>query len=458
MFKKKNNKVQPVPPPEHPKEIVIKRRPWKKSIKWIFFGIIVLILGIGVWVGVTANSAIKKITADSNNNSNIFSFLGDFNAGDIKGQKEGRTNILLLGMGGKNHPGGTLSDTMIVVSINYSDKKIAFTSIPRDLWAPIPGFGHAKINEAYADGEKNKGTTGGGGALASRTVENVLGVPIHYYLSLDFEGFKKIVDTTGGIDVYVEKAINDPYYPASDMIRYDPFSISAGEHHLDGTTALKYARSRETTSDFDRSRRQMQVMMATREKILTVGILANPKKVTDLINVLGDHIRTNMQVSEIRALLDVSKTLDTTNVISKVFDTAAGGPLVAAQDSRGYYIYPRKGIDNFSDLQKIEKNIFEPNAEDLSEAKLEVLNATSKSGTATTVSQYLESYGLNIVKIGNASTKEEKTLIIDYSGGKYPKTIEKLETLLKVKSIKSDVTRTGVDISVTIGQDYLVNQ
>src|SRR3990167_298678 len=326
MFRKKNNnKVQPVPPvspsrggaPPPIKEVTIKRNPWKKGIKWAIFGIIVAILGVGIWIGITANRAIKKITADSGGSS-LFSFLGDFNSSDIKGQSDGRTNILLLGMGGKNHPGGLLSDTMIVVSINYADKKVGMISIPRDLWVPIPGFSHAKINQAYSDGENNKKTTGGGGVLASRTVENVLGIPIHYYVSLDFEAFKKMVDTVGGIDVYVEKAINDPYYPAADMIRYDPFSISAGEHHLDGATALKYARSRETTSDFDRSRRQMQVMMAVREKVTTLGILANPQKITELINILGDHIRTNMQVSEIKALWEVGKTLDTVNIINKV--------------------------------------------------------------------------------------------------------------------------------------------
>lgn len=456
--KKNSNKVQPVPPPPPIKEVIIKRSPWKKGVKWAIFGIIVVILGIGVWIGVVANRAIKKITAESSGNSSIFSFLGDFNSGNIKGQKDGRTNILLLGMGGKNHPGGLLSDTMIVISINYTDKKIGMISIPRDLWVPIPGFGHAKINEAHSDGENNKTTTGGGGALASRTVENVLGIPIHYYVALDFEGFKKIVDTVGGVDVYVEKAINDPYYPAADMIHYDPFSISAGEHHLDGALALKYARSRETTSDFDRSRRQMQVMMAVREKVMTLGILANPQKITDLINILGDHIRTNMQISEIRALWDVGKTLDTANIINKVFDTSSGGPLLASTDSRGYYIYPRKGIDNFSELQKIAKNIFTPTAEDMSEARIEVLNATGKSGVASTASQYLESYGFSVTKIGSASSKETTTIIYDYSGGKFPQTIEKLKSLLKAEGQTESQTRSGIDIGVIIGQDYLSNQ
>jgi len=451
--KKKNNKVQPVPP-QQLKEVVIKRNPFKKGAKWVIFGIIVVILVIGVWIGVVANRAIKKITADSGANSSIFSFLGDFNTGNIKGQKEGRTNILILGMGGKNHPGGQLTDTMIAVSIDYPDNKIGMISIPRDLWAPIPGFSHAKINEAYHDGEENKKTTGGGGALSSRTVENVLGIPIHYYISLDFEGFKKIVDTVGGVDIYVENDINDPYYPAANMVNYAPFKISAGLHHMDGDLALKYARSRKTTSDFDRSRRQMQVMAAIREKVLSLDILANPKKITDLINISGDHIRTNMQVSEIKALIEVSKNLDVANMINKVLDTSSDGLLVDSTDYRGYYAYPRKGIDNFSEIQAMAKNLFVPQAEDIASIRIEVTNANGKAGLASAVSNYLQSYGYNVTKISSANSKTAKTVIYDYSGGKYSQTVQKLASLMNAEVQTGTGNRSGIDIQVVVGQDY----
>lgn len=451
MFRKK---VQPVPPPQ-PREVQILRKP-HKILKWFILGLVLIVIGVGLWIGLAVNRAIKNITADSGQKSSLFSFLGDFNSQNIKGRSEGRTNILILGMGGKNHPGGTLSDTMIVVSINYQDNKIGMISIPRDLWVPIPGFGHAKINEAYADGEKNKSTAGSGGQLSSKTVENVLGIPIHYYLQIDFEGFKKIIDTVGGIDVYVEKDIYDPYYPADNMIDYSPFKISAGNHHMDGTLALKYARSRETTSDFDRSRRQQQVMAATKEKILTLGILANPKKVTEIINILGDHLKTNMSVDEIYALWNIGKSIDMTNVTSKVLDTSQNGPLVGAQDSRGYYIYPRKGVDNFSELQLLAKNLFGTNTnnEDKSTAKIEVLNGTSQNGVAATVSEYLESYGYNVVKIGTAQNKSNKTMVYDFSGGKYNNFAQTIATQLKA-SIDTREASSNIDIQVVVGEDYL---
>jgi len=449
-----NNKVKPIPRPKMPNEVTISRNPWKKRAKWLIFIIIFTIAAIGVWIGVVANRAINKITDDGQSKSSLLSLLSDFNTGNIKGKSEGRTNILILGMGGKNHPGGMLSDTMILASINYQDQKIGMISVPRDLWVPIAGYGHAKINEAYADGEKNKSTTTSGGALSSRTIENVLGVPVHYYLSLDFEGFKKMVDTVGGVDIYVENAINDPSYPADNMVDYSPFKLSAGLQHMDGSLALKYVRSRKTTSDFDRSRRQMQVMAAVRDKILSTGILANPKKITDLLNILGDHIRTNMQVSDIKSLWEVGKTLDTTNIISKVLDTSNDGLLVASQDSRGYYVYPRKGIDNFSEIQKMVKNIFTPEAEDGTSAKIEVLNGSGKAGIASSVSTYLESYGYNVTKIGNGG-ETSTTTIFDCSSGKYAQTTEKIAGMLKAKK---ETKSCQTDIQIIVGQDYLTNR
>ncbi len=451
------NKVHPVPPPRPIKEIRITKSPAKKVLKVVLLVLIVTIISVGVWIGFVANNALSKIT-DGGAGSNILSLLSDFSTGNLKGKIQGRTNILVLGMGGKNHPGGTLSDTMISMSINYSDNKVGMISVPRDLWVPISGYGHAKINEAYYQGESNKKTTGGGGTLASKTVENVLGVPMHYYVSMDFEGFKKIIATVGGIDVYVEKDIYDPYYPADNMIDYAPFKISAGMHHMNGELALKYARSRKTTSDFDRSRRQMQVVAATKEKILSLGILANPKKIADLINVLGDHIRTNMQVSEIKTLLDVSKNLDTNNIINKVLDTSTGGLLVASQDSRGYYTYPKKGMDNFSEIQNMAKNIFVETNDDEEAVKIEISNAAEKNGLATSVSHFLESYGYPITKVDTATSTREKTTVYDYSGGKYKNTAQKIADLLKTQVENSPTVREDVHIQVLIGKDYISNQ
>src|SRR3990167_4707174 len=173
----RRNKVQPVPP-GLPREVKISRNPWKKTLKWVVLGFLVIGLGVGTWVGLSANRAIKKITADGQQKSSLFSLFGKQ---AIKGQSEGRTNILLLGMGGKNHPGGYLSDTIIVSSLNYQDKKLVLLSLPRDLWVPIAGGGHAKLNEAYAQGENNKKVTSSGGKISFKNIEKVLGVSLPFF-------------------------------------------------------------------------------------------------------------------------------------------------------------------------------------------------------------------------------------------------------------------------------------
>lgn len=434
-------------------------RPKRKALKIILLSLLAVILGIGIWVGGTAYKALTQVTSLSGANGNVFSFFSN-NQANLKGVSEGRTNILILGMGGSNHPGGTLSDTILVMSIEWKTKKVAMISVPRDLWVNIPGHGASKINEAHSYGEQNAKTTGGGGKVASDVVSQVLGLPIHYFVSVDFDGFKKIIDTVGGIDVVVEKDLYDPYYPADNMIDYSPFRITAGNHHLDGAMALKYARSRETTSDFDRSKRQQIVIAALKQKLLTVDILANPKKLTDLMTILGKHIRTNMSVGDIKTFWDSIKDLDMANIINKVLDTSTGSPLISSTSNAGaYIIVPKKGIGVFTDLQMIAKNIFEPTAtstattSDITSLKIEVLNGSGKSGEGTIAADQLKKAGYTITSVAN-TTKTAKSIVYNCGGLTTQNTAAKIAEELGATTATKTACGT-VDIEVIIGQDAL---
>jgi len=430
-------------------------KPKNRVLKFTILVIILIILGLGSWIGWTAYRSINKITADSSG-GNILNLFDDLTKHAIKGQTEGRTNILLLGNGGKNHPGGGLTDTMIVLSINWQNKKVAMISVPRDLWVKISGNSYAKINYAYFYGNQNPKLSGGGGKVASDTISEVVGLPIHYYVSLDFDGFKKIVDTVGGIDIDVDKELYDPYYPAANMVDYDPFRISVGMHHMDGNLALKYARSRETTSDFDRSRRQQQVLAAIKEKTLSLETLSNPKKVTDLIIILGDHLKTNLSVGEIRSLWDQIKGIDTANMTNKVLDTTSGSPLTSLQDERGYIIVPKKGIGNFTDIQKIAQNIFSNNVaiDQVEDLRIEILNGTSKPGLAMQISQLLQGYGYKIARVGNATSQISETTIYNCSGKNAESKVKDLSAVLKA-NIKTKTACANIDIQIVLGQNSL---
>lgn len=428
------------------------KRPKRKALKVILLSLLVVILGVGIWVGAAAYNALSKVTSLSGNG--VFSFFSD-NHTPLKGESDGRTNILILGMGGSNHPGGLLSDTILVMSIEWKTKKVAMISVPRDLWVPIEGRGSGKINEAHAYGESNAKTTGGGGKVAGDTVSKVLGIPMHYFITVDFEGFKKIVDSVGGIDVTVEKNLYDPYYPADNMIDYSPFKITAGEHHLDGASALKYARSRETTSDFDRSRRQQIVIAALKQKMLTANVLANPKKLTDLLGILGNHVRTDMSAGDIKVFWDAVKDLDMTNIINKVLDTAAGGPLVSSTSSGGaYIIIPKKGATNFTDLQAIAKNIFDTvTTADKADSKIEVLNGSGQAGQGTLVADALKKLGYTITNVDN-TTKTAKSIVYNCGGTTSQSTATKIAS--DIHTLSENKTSCGsVDIQVVIGQDAL---
>jgi anionic cell wall polymer biosynthesis LytR-Cps2A-Psr (LCP) family protein len=270
---------------------------------------------------------------------------------------------------------------------------------------------------------------------------------------VDFTGFQKLVDLLGGVDVYVEKAIYDPQYPDENMKGYSTFSIKAGQQHLDGKTALKYARSRETTSDFDRSRRQQQVLIAIRDKAASSGILSNPKKLLDTISLISQYIRTDLSADELKTLADLSKDIDKSKIKNQILSTDVGGPLISDSSSGTYYIKTKVG--NYSELQKIAKNIFEESGTTSKEqAKIEILNGSKTSGLGGKLSEALKSKGYNIVNVQTAKTLTKTTVIYDYSGGTMKETLKYLKEALDADVITKTSTNKSIDISIIIGDDY----
>lgn len=428
----------------------------KKFWKFAIIGFVAIIIGLGVWLGSSAWKALAQIiTKNSSKSAPFLNFLGDVKPSQLQGEGDGRINILLLGYGGRDHPGGLLTDTIMVASIDPVNKKMALLSIPRDLYVKIPGDGYSKINYAHAYGEEYQKDNGGGPAVSKEVVSEILDLPIHYYISADFSGFEKFIDELGGVDVNVETDLYDPYYPAANMIDYDPFEISAGLQHLDGENALKYARSRETTSDFDRARRQQQVMVAAKDKALSLGVLANPAKITELIQIIGDHVNTDMQTWEMERLATLLKDVDTTNIVTKVLDNSASGLLDSDVIDGGYYLVPSAGIGDYSQIQKLAHSIFTDPYIQKEGAKIEILNGTGVAGKAQEVSDTLTSYGYNVIGVDSNSETIDKTTIYDCSNGQKPYTIKYLTDRFTAQTNSSCVNANyGADIILVVGKDY----
>ena len=233
-----------------------------------------------------------------------------------------RINILLLGIDqrvGEEEPCNR-TDTMMVFTLDPVTMQAGMLSIPRDIWVPIPGYNNNRINTANCIGD-TQDYPGGGMALAEKTVENFLGVDINYAARVNFTAFENFVDRIGGIDIDVPQSIYDATYPTNDY-GTEVFSIDNGMQHMDGATALKYARTRHSgNGDFDRARRQQQVIIAVKEKLqdpLTMASLVS--QAPALLNDLSTSVKTDMTLDQIQQIAVLATKIERSKIKSEVLD------------------------------------------------------------------------------------------------------------------------------------------
>ena len=365
-------------------------------------------------------------------------------------KKQERINILLLGVDRRpsedNSP--TRTDTMLIVTIDPYSKTAAMLSIPRDLWVSIPfsdsDIRYNRINTAYFYGDLYQ-YPGGGPALAEATVEyNFPGVNIHYYAVLDFEGFEEIVDTLGGITVYLDTPLIDHEYPTLD---YEVMSIyiPAGEQHLDGEEALWYARSRYQGGDIPRMKRQQQILLAMRERILQLNILP---KLPQLAAQFADTVKTDLSLTELKKLTDLARNIKAENIIAHSLDMnyvtrtfiGEADVLVLNKDRTSQLIQ-----EMFCDVRLQEEG-----------AKVEVLNGTTATSLAAETASFLQSQGIAEVTYGNATdgVTHQETIIYNSTGKDYTAGfIASLLNLPTSRIQRKEIPTGSVDILVILGQD-----
>ncbi|MDZ4296186.1 MAG: LCP family protein [Patescibacteria group bacterium] len=268
-----------------------------------------------------------------------------------------RLNVLLLGIRGVDDPnGGLLADAIVLLSVRKSDGSLALVSIPRDLYANLPNGTPSRINAAYALGEAWH--WGGGGLVWSRrAVEHVTGVKIDHTISVDLAAFKDIVDALGGVTITLDKPFAETAQWVGEFGTTTGFALPAGRHTLDGATAMYYVRSRFSSSDFDRAHRIQQVLVAVEAKATSLGFLANPFRLTQFVNALGAHVRTDASAEELQGLLLLAPRVSFTGARRIVFDTAPGGLLEAGTVNGAYVLTPQGG--NFGKIREKVRTVFE---------------------------------------------------------------------------------------------------
>ena len=265
-----------------------------------------------------------------------------------------RLNILALGLRGEEDPnGGLLTDSIMVITLKKSTGQVALISIPRDLYITMPGQKYKeKINFAYALGFEQKGAAGGM-FLSKIAVSRVTGLFIDHVVTINHAAFKEVVDALGGVDVTLDKPFQEKTQFAKDIL----IDLPVGQNHLDGNTALYFVRSRFSTSDFDRAQRQQAVLLAVKEKALSLGVLSNPVTIFQTMGSLGKNVRTDLSFSEIKNLIGLASDINIKEVRHRVFDTTPEGLLYSTKSDIGAYILLPVEED-FSKIQEACKIIF----------------------------------------------------------------------------------------------------
>ncbi len=326
---------------------------WKKGIIVTIISILVIGLGVFLYVANRVNNTLGDITGER---QSIFRTARSLlpGTGNELANTDGQTNIVVAAMRGKDDPnGGLLADSVIILSLDKDTSQAAMISIPRDLRVQIPGESpYMKLNATHAVGYER----GEGIETVMAVLEDISGVDMHYGVTVDFEAFTGIIDALGGVTVNVGQDFWDPNYEGG-------INVTAGPTYMDSETAKRYVWARMTSNDFDRSRRQREVINAMKDKAMQQGALSNPVFLLNVLDSLGDHVTTTMSVDEMKAALTTLSEMNLNAIIEKGYDTDPAGPFTSTTDpTLGYIIIPRGGT--WAPFQADIQAIFDTAAEE----------------------------------------------------------------------------------------------
>ncbi len=409
----------------------VKNKYWRQMVRWFGLRGSVLLIAFVCFTGViVAGANMLHASLLSNSTRSIFSL------GPLDKDEFGHTNILFLGVAGEAEEGGNLSDSIMVVSINPNNPSASFLSLPRDLFIGSD-IGDRKINEIYAAARFKHGNEEGL-RIAERALSKFTGVDIQYGATINFAVFEDIIDAIGGIDIFVPQDIKDPFYPDGNY-GYETFVVRKGMHHFDGKTALKYARSRKTSSDYDRARRQQDLILAIKKRAMDQRLLTDFDKLKKFYKIFREYVNTDLSISETIALAKIMVSIDYNNSVMAVLNddqTKKDGFLYTpAREFYGgqFVLLPENLRDTqlFMNLVLIQPEIL------LENAQISILNGTSIQGKAGEASGRLRRFGFHVIETGNyeSNTPIFRTFIRNYSGEKTDGTAKILSEILDAEII-----------------------
>jgi len=444
----------------------------KRPFLTILFIFLVLIIGSGLYFGYKGYMTGKGIGL----NLSPSDLIGKQKEPELEKDSTGvYTNILIVGIDTRAKLKTFNTDVIIVASYNHKTKDIVMISIPRDFCTKVnpSKTSYGKINSAYSIYEAKEKGSGLEGLKG--IVEEITGMEIQYYAMINFNGFVELVDAVGGLYINVENSFTDYNYPAERGYGTQTISFKAGPQLMDGDTALKYARSRQSQqnqegSDYARAKRQHKVIDAFIKKVLSTETLLNPNKVMSLLTSIQDNVKVSeFTIDDIQAGVNILKSLSSENSTSSTYSfvldpTIGNYSLISHQPSCGEYnIGPKEGLGRYTKLGEYINlalsypALYSENPSIYSyDTGLGYQNTKTKTDELKTKFKYL-----NIKFQGTKFNDKEGTYIYSNTTDKFSKSVDILASYLKTNNkVKPEylTTATGGDISILFGKEIIQNE
>ncbi len=441
----------------------------KRPFLTILFIFLVLVIGSGLYFGYKGYMTGKGIGL----NLSPSDLIGKQKEPELKKDSTGvYTNILIVGIDTRTKLKTLNTDVIIVASYNHKTKDVVMISIPRDFCTKVnpSKTSYGKINSAYSIYEAKEKGSGLEGLKG--IVEEITGMEIQYYAMINFNGFVELVDAVGGLYINVENSFTDYKYPAEQGYGTQTISFKAGPQLMDGDTALKYARSRQSQqnsegSDYARAKRQHKVIDAFIKKVLSTETLLNPSKLMSLLSSVQDNIKiSEFTIDDIQAGVNILKSLSgensTSSTYSFVLDPTLGNySLIGPQTSCGEYdIGPKEGLGRYTKIKEyisLALNypaLYSENPSIYSyDTGLGYQNTKTKTDELKTKFKYL-----NIRFQGTKFNDKEGVYIYSNTTDKFSKSVDILASYLKITNkVKPEylTTATGGDISILFGKEII---
>ena len=418
------------------------RRRLRVSKRVIVVLLTVIILLFGAYFGFKVLATSSRLFSGS-----IFDLLG---AGtSLRVDQYGRSNILVFGTSEDDpgHSGANLTDSIMIISVDQKAKNAYMISVPRDLWvkygeACLSGY-EGKINVAYECGSDGGTNETGGAKKLMNVVGETFDIDLQYYAHVNYSVVRDTVNAVGGVTVDIDsddpRGVLDRNFDWACNYQCHYVKWPNGPASLDGDQALALARARNASGgyglgggNFDREQYQQKIIVALKDKAASAGTLANPVKISGILDALGDNVRTNFSAAEVKTLMTLAGATPSADIKRVSLVETGKAVLTTGSISGQSAVRPVAGVYDFTKVRQYIRSIIDKNTSTTEEPSIEVLNGSDFGGLASKKAAELQAAGFSDVSTGDTTTSDAYGVYVwyDLSGGSMPSALGKLKSIL----------------------------